>query len=83
MAQPWVTSRNYTINVQPAFMWKQPGVQVSPLVTMTQWTMTVLTGGAATSEYIYRAVWRTTFLDDAGALQVQHALGAGQLQPEP
>ena len=41
-------SRNYTINVQPAFTWKRPGVQVSPLVTLTQ-SMTVLTGGTATT----------------------------------
>jgi hypothetical protein len=41
-------SRNYTISVQPAFAWKQPGVQVSPLVTLTQ-SMTVLTGGTATT----------------------------------
>jgi hypothetical protein len=41
-------SRNCTINVQPAFTWKRPGVQVSPLVTLTQ-AMTVLTGGTATT----------------------------------
>ena len=42
------TTRNYTVSVQPAFVWKRPGVQVSPLVTMTA-GQTVLTGGTATS----------------------------------
>ena len=43
------TTRNYTISVQPAFVWKRPGVQVSPLLTMTA-GQTVLTGGTATSD---------------------------------
>ena len=43
------TTRNYTVSVQPAFVWKQQGVQLSPLVTMTA-GRTVLTGGTATSD---------------------------------
>ncbi len=43
------TTRNYTVSVQPALTWKQPGVQVSPLVTLTK-GQTVLTGGTATSD---------------------------------
>ena len=43
------TTRNYTVSVQPAFVWKRPGVQISPLVTMTA-GQTVLTGGTATSD---------------------------------
>ncbi|HEV2485307.1 MAG TPA: IPT/TIG domain-containing protein [Terracidiphilus sp.] len=43
------TSRNYTVNVQPAFIWKHPGLQVSPLITVTK-GQTVLTGGTATSD---------------------------------
>ena len=42
-------TRNYTVSVQPAFVWKRPGVQVSPLVTMTA-GQTVLAGGTATSD---------------------------------
>ena len=42
-------TRNYTVRVQPAFVWKRPAVQVSPLVTMTA-GQTVLTGGTATSD---------------------------------
>jgi hypothetical protein len=37
------------VNVQPSFVWKRPGLQVSPLVTLTK-GQTVLTGGMATSD---------------------------------
>jgi hypothetical protein len=43
------TSRNYTVNVQPAFIWKRPGLQVSPLMTLTK-GQTQLTGGTETSD---------------------------------
>ncbi len=43
------TTRNYTVSVQPAFIWKQPGVQISPLVTLTK-GQTLLIGGTATSD---------------------------------
>jgi hypothetical protein len=43
------TSRNYTVNVQPAFIWKRPGLQVSPLITLTK-GQTQLTGGTETSD---------------------------------
>jgi hypothetical protein len=43
------TSRNYTVNVQPAFIWKRPGLQVSPLITLTK-SQTQLTGGTETSD---------------------------------
>ena len=42
-------TRNYTVSVQPAFVWKRPGVQVSPLVTMTG-GQTLLSGGTAASD---------------------------------
>lgn len=42
------TSRNYTVNIQPAFIWKLPGLQISPLVTLTK-GQTVLTGGSETT----------------------------------
>lgn len=43
------TTRNYTVSVQPALFWKRPGVQVSPLVTVTA-GRTLLTGSTATSD---------------------------------
>ena len=43
------TTRNYTVNVQPAFIWKSAGIQVSPLVTLTK-GRTVLSGGMETSD---------------------------------
>jgi hypothetical protein len=45
------TTRNYTLSVQPAFVWKRPGLQISPLVTLTK-GQTMLTGGTATSDTV-------------------------------
>ena len=43
------STRNYSVSLQPAFVWKPVGVQISPLVTLTS-GQTILTGGAATSD---------------------------------
>lgn len=43
------TTRNVTVYVQPAFNWKKPALQVSPLVTLTK-GRTILANGTLTSD---------------------------------
>ncbi|MGO9084694.1 MAG: IPT/TIG domain-containing protein [Candidatus Sulfotelmatobacter sp.] len=43
------TMRNITVYVQPAFVWKKPSLQVSPLITLTK-GRTILATGALTSD---------------------------------
>jgi len=43
------TTRNITVYVQPAFNWKKPALQVSPLVTLTK-GRTILANGMLTSD---------------------------------
>jgi hypothetical protein len=43
------TTRNVTVYVQPAFTWKKPALQVSPLVTLTK-GRTILANGTLTSD---------------------------------
>lgn len=43
------TTRNITVYVQPAFTWKKPSLQVSPLVTLTK-GRTILADGTLTSD---------------------------------
>ncbi len=43
------TTRNITVYVQPAFNWKKPALQVSPLVTLTK-GRTILADGTLTSD---------------------------------
>ena len=42
------TTRNISVNVQPAFVWKQPNVQVSPVISVVQ-GRTLLASGVFTS----------------------------------
>ena len=55
------TTRNVTVYVQPAFTWKKPALQVSPLVTLTK-GRTILADGTLTSntltgQYGGRITW--------------------------
>jgi hypothetical protein len=55
------TNRNITVYVQPAFLWKKPAVQLSPLVTLTK-GRTILANGQLTSnsltgQYGGRITW--------------------------
>jgi hypothetical protein len=43
------TTRNITVYVQPAFTWKKPALQVSPLVTVTK-GRTILANGTLTAD---------------------------------
>jgi hypothetical protein len=43
------TTRNVTVYVQPAFNWKKPALQVSPLITLTK-GRTILANGMLTSD---------------------------------
>ena len=43
------TTRTVTVYVQPAFVWKRPAMQLSPLITMTQ-GRTLLSNGMLTSD---------------------------------
>jgi hypothetical protein len=43
------TTRNITVYVQPAFTWKKPALQVSPLITLTK-GRTILADGTLTSD---------------------------------
>jgi len=43
------TTRNVTVYVQPAFTWRKPSLQVSPLVTLTK-GRTILLNGTLTSD---------------------------------
>jgi hypothetical protein len=43
------TTRNITVYVQPAFNWKKPALQLSPLVTLTK-GRTILANGMFTSD---------------------------------
>ena len=43
------TTRNITVYVQPAFVWKKPALQVSPLITLTK-GRTILANGMLTSD---------------------------------
>jgi hypothetical protein len=43
------TTRNVTVNLQPALVWKKPSMQVSPLVTLAQ-GQTILSSGTFTSD---------------------------------
>jgi IPT/TIG domain len=43
------TTRNVTVYIQPAFTWKKPALQVSPLVTLTK-GRTILANGTFTSD---------------------------------
>jgi hypothetical protein len=43
------TTRNITIYVQPAFIWKKPALQISPLITVTK-GRTILADGTLTSD---------------------------------
>jgi hypothetical protein len=43
------TTRTITVYVQPAFVWKKPAMQVSPLITLTQ-GRTLLSNGTLTSD---------------------------------
>lgn len=43
------TSRTITSNLQPAFVWKRPSLQVSPLISVTQ-SQTILGNGTYTSK---------------------------------
>ena len=43
------TTRNVTVNLQPALVWKKPSMQVSPLVTLAQ-GQTILSNGTFTSD---------------------------------
>jgi hypothetical protein len=43
------TTRTIAVNVQPAFVWKRPAAQVSPLITITQ-GRTLLSNGTLTSD---------------------------------
>ncbi len=45
------TTRTITVYVQPAFVWKKPAVQVSPLITFTQ-GRTLLSNGTLTSDML-------------------------------
>ncbi len=43
------TTRNVTVYIQPAFNWKKPALQVSPLITLTK-GRTILANGTLTSD---------------------------------
>ncbi len=43
------TTRNITVYIQPAFTWKKPALQVSPLVTVTK-GRTILSNGTLTAD---------------------------------
>jgi hypothetical protein len=43
------TTRNITVYVQPAFTWKKPALQLSPLITLTK-GRTILANGTLTSD---------------------------------
>ncbi len=45
------TTRNITVYVQPAFVWKKPALQVSPLITITK-GRTLLANGTLTSDIL-------------------------------
>jgi len=45
------TTRNITVYVQPAFVWKKPSLQVSPLITLTK-GRTILANGTLTSDML-------------------------------
>jgi hypothetical protein len=55
------TTRNITVYVQPAFNWKKPALQVSPLVTLTKGRTILadgtLTGNTLTAQYGGRISW--------------------------
>jgi len=43
------TTRNVTVYIQPAFNWKKPALQISPLITLTK-GRTILANGTLTSD---------------------------------
>jgi hypothetical protein len=55
------TTRNISVNVQPAFVWKQPTVQLSPVISVVQgWTLLasgVFTSNTLTGQYGGRFQW--------------------------
>ncbi len=55
------TTSDYTVNVQPAFAWKQTGLQISPLVTITKGQTKLSSGtlssNSLTGQYGGRVAW--------------------------
>jgi len=55
-------SRSVSVNVQPAFVWKKPAVQLSPLITMTEGQTKLasgtLTSDTLTGQYGGRVAWK-------------------------
>jgi hypothetical protein len=55
------TTSNYTVYVQPAFAWKKPALQVSPLATVTKGKTVmgnnVLSSDTLTGQYGGRVSW--------------------------
>jgi hypothetical protein len=81
------TTSNYTVYVQPAFSWKKPALQISPLVTVTK-GQTKLAGGALSSDtltgqyggrvsWTLPGVWKFSTFSGQGSYNQNHDTVAG------
>jgi hypothetical protein len=84
------TTSNYTVYVQPAFSWKKPALQISPLVTVTK-GQTKLASGTLSSDtltgqyggrvsWTLPGAWKFSAFSAQGSYNQSHDTVAGQDQ---